>query len=504
MATVGELVDRGGLLTLTPAPAERARRADVTALYEMTSTPVTPTPGCIVYVPTAAWAFVVDLEKLPGMLRAKGTVAVIVDTDDARLSAEFVAACVAQSLPIYMLTHSASVSDLRALLAPAQPASAPGRPHELMQPIVDDIIAFAQTTGTTVWLVLDGCVLTNAEAVDFELLAKTLALVPTPLEAISSKSPALQLPLPRTSATLAIVNHSRRPMDSGRIREFVHQLDASVHAVTMQRATRRDLERALIRELIATQVPSAALDPWVASFGLVPGDRVRAVAATIESTEQYADGIVSALQDLGLVAGSSSVAAAHEQTAYALIKTGASELQNPLENRVFDDRLTEMVELLARRGGVRPAVGVSSYVIRSSDDLMRGLINARQLAERQSRSVAQEVPQIALPVPLAATLLGSDARLAEVLQRSLLTPIIDYDAEKGTTLIETLRTFFALDGHWGATANELGIHSNTLRYRLSRVERLTGRGFQSTADRCDYYLALCVSESPGGDEWPTP
>ena len=144
MATVGELVDRGGLLTLTPAPAERARRADVTALYEMTSTPVTPTPGCIVYVPTAAWAFVVDLEKLPGMLRAKGTVAVIVDTDDARLSAEFVAACVAQSLPIYMLTHSASVSDLRALLAPAQPASAPGRPHELMQPIVDDIIAFAQ------------------------------------------------------------------------------------------------------------------------------------------------------------------------------------------------------------------------------------------------------------------------------------------------------------------------------------------------------------------------
>lgn len=503
MATVGDLVDRGVLMSLTPAPAERARRAVVTAMYEVTATPTRPGPGNIVYMPTSLWASLDDVEKFPAELRSRGAVAVVVDTDDAHLSAEFVSACVTQSLPIYMVPRSASIADVRAQIAPPAPVGAPGRGHELVVPIVAAITSFTTSTAMTVWLALDGCVLSNAESVDFDLLAKTLALPTTPLEAISSKSAALHLSLPRSNVALAMVNHSRRPIDAARIREFVFRLDVAVHAVLMQRATRRELETALIRELIATQVPSAALDPWVASFGVVSGDRVRAVAVTAEFGDRPAGDIVSALQDLGLVAGSSCVASAHDNTAYALIKTGDSELQNPLENNVFDERLEVMVELLAHRRGVRPHIGVSSYVIRSSDDLMRGLINARQLAERQARSVSRETPQIALPIPLAATLLVSDPRLTEVLRRSLLQPILDYDAEKGTTLIDTLRTFFALDGHWGATANELGIHSNTLRYRLSRVERLTGRGFQSTADRSDYYLALCVRESAGSDERPT-
>lgn len=49
----------------------------------------------------------------------------------------------------------------------------------------------------------------------------------------------------------------------------------------MKRSARRQIETALIRELIVANVASATLDPWVGSFDLVPGSRVRAIAAVM-------------------------------------------------------------------------------------------------------------------------------------------------------------------------------------------------------------------------------
>jgi DNA-binding PucR family transcriptional regulator len=43
---------------------------------------------------------------------------------------------------------------------------------------------------------------------------------------------------------------------------------------------------------------------------------------------------------------------------------------------------------------------------------------------------------------------------------------------------------------WSVAAAKLGIHVNTLRYRLARIEKHTGRDLDSMADRADFYLAL--------------
>ncbi|MEE3851860.1 helix-turn-helix domain-containing protein [Gordonia sp. LSe1-13] len=504
MATVGDLVDRAGLLTLTPSPAGKVHREEISAVHEVSSPASAIHEGSLVYVSTSAWTALPNPQNLPLALRSRGAVAVIVDTDDEHLSAEFVGACVQQSLPVFMLPRSSTITDVTALVEPAVKPESPGTGDAMMPSIADAIESFAHATGTTVWLVLDGCIVTNSTMVDFDLLEKVLALATTPLDAISSKSSALRLRLPRSGHIVAMVNPNRRALAPERVRNLIGVLDDTISAIRVHRATRGDLETALIRELTRTQVPSAALDPWVASFGLLPGDRVRAVAATVTGESAgIPDLIVGALRDLGLLSGSACVASFHDGIAYALVRTGDAELENPLANNVFDDRIVAMTEVFGRIHGHSIEVGVSSYVLRTSDDLMRGLINARQLAERQARAALTEVPQIALPVPLAATLLNSSSKLSTALERSLLHPVIEYDAEKGTSLLESLRTFMALDCHWGATANELGIHINTLRYRLSRVERLTGRGFQSTADRSDYYLALCVRESQR-DERPTP
>ena len=57
-------------------------------------------------------------------------------------------------------------------------------------------------------------------------------------------------------------------------------------------------------------------------------------------------------------------------------------------------------------------------------------------------------------------------------------------------LRETLRALFTADGQRGPTAAELGIHRNTLRDRIARIERLTHRSLESAEDRAELWFAI--------------
>jgi len=78
----------------------------------------------------------------------------------------------------------------------------------------------------------------------------------------------------------------------------------------------------------------------------------------------------------------------------------------------------------------------------------------------------------------------------------LLGPLEVYDAEHGTELIRTLDTFLETAGSWQRSADLLYVHVNTLRYRIQRIEEMTGRSMHSMRDRTDLYLAL---RCPPGD-----
>ncbi|MCW6005712.1 helix-turn-helix domain-containing protein [Micromonospora sp. CPCC 205371] len=87
------------------------------------------------------------------------------------------------------------------------------------------------------------------------------------------------------------------------------------------------------------------------------------------------------------------------------------------------------------------------------------------------------------------------ARLRGSFRDQLLKPLIDYDALHGSDLLKTLGSFLDACGSWQRSAEELHIHVNTLRYRVQRIEELTGRSMSSMHDRVDLYLALnCLSE----------
>jgi purine catabolism regulator len=74
--------------------------------------------------------------------------------------------------------------------------------------------------------------------------------------------------------------------------------------------------------------------------------------------------------------------------------------------------------------------------------------------------------------------------------RSVLGPIEQGEGEYGDELVRSLDVFIENNGHWEKAAAALYCHRHTLRYRIRRIEQLTGRDFSSARDRIEFWLAL--------------
>jgi purine catabolism regulator len=73
---------------------------------------------------------------------------------------------------------------------------------------------------------------------------------------------------------------------------------------------------------------------------------------------------------------------------------------------------------------------------------------------------------------------------------ALLAPLDAYDAAQGGDLIASLQAFLQHNARWETAAAELFVHRHTLRYRMRKVEELTGRDLSSSFDRMEFWLAL--------------
>ncbi|MFF5261045.1 helix-turn-helix domain-containing protein [Actinomadura viridis] len=86
-------------------------------------------------------------------------------------------------------------------------------------------------------------------------------------------------------------------------------------------------------------------------------------------------------------------------------------------------------------------------------------------------------------------LIGGD-RDVEGFLESVLGPVLDYDARRGTTLVRTLEDYFGTGCSLSRTAERLHIHVNTVTQRLDRVGRLLGEGWQDPGRALEIQLAL--------------
>lgn len=104
--------------------------------------------------------------------------------------------------------------------------------------------------------------------------------------------------------------------------------------------------------------------------------------------------------------------------------------------------------------------------------------------------------------PLLDALLRGEGASAAVLGAAVLGPLArgasgSLDAGEHEMLRATLRVFLARNGQRAPAAAELGIHRNTLRDRLARIERLTGREVDDADHRAELWLGLRIEESLG-------
>jgi PucR family transcriptional regulator, purine catabolism regulatory protein len=74
--------------------------------------------------------------------------------------------------------------------------------------------------------------------------------------------------------------------------------------------------------------------------------------------------------------------------------------------------------------------------------------------------------------------------------RGVLGPVEQGEGDYGDQLLRSLDVFIEHNGHWEKAANSLYCHRHTLRYRIRRVEQLTGRDFSNARDRIEFWLAL--------------
>ncbi|MEU6777415.1 PucR family transcriptional regulator ligand-binding domain-containing protein [Streptomyces sp. NPDC046759] len=141
----------------------------------------------------------------------------------------------------------------------------------------------------------------------------------------------------------------------------------------------------------------------------------------------------------------------------------------------------------------RLTLGVSAAV-HSAEGLRGALEEARHArrvaAARPGRVCAAGHQELASHV-LLLPFVPDDVRRAFTAR--LLDPLKDYDRRHRAELIPTLEAFLECDGSWTRCATRLHLHVNTLRYRVGRIEQLTGRDLSRLEDKLDFFLALRMS-----------
>jgi sugar diacid utilization regulator len=128
----------------------------------------------------------------------------------------------------------------------------------------------------------------------------------------------------------------------------------------------------------------------------------------------------------------------------------------------------------------------------SLQELKMTLAHAIMLAQKARREGHADY-LLDIQAPGLESLL-ENPRLAEDLHRfasRLLAPLLAYDSNKGTDLTNTFVLAQTL-GSAQAVSDELGVHVNTIRYRLHKVEDILGIEQTSPKERTAWALASFI------------
>ena len=153
-------------------------------------------------------------------------------------------------------------------------------------------------------------------------------------------------------------------------------------------------------------------------------------------------------------------------------------------------------ELQAALHGFTFAVG-HSRVAHDPIDLYRAgneALLAANVAEPSAEPRGEPIPVLAFEATGAYRLLlpamSEDPGELQRFYSETVEPLVAYDDQYETDLVQTLATFLDCDGNVASTAQRLFTHRHTIRYRLERVRDLSGLDVGSTDGREKLGLGL--------------
>jgi purine catabolism regulator len=277
--------------------------------------------------------------------------------------------------------------------------------------------------------------------------------------------------------------------DAGGLGEFerliLQQAVTIVALELMRRRVVRDTERRLagdiLVELVAGDLDPAELSGRLRPFGV--GSRAAVLLFALAKPEEAERTLEAALVEEGTAA----LVAAHDGLLCAVVD-GSSGDQLDLAARA-------RTALANEHGTTRAAVSRTTEVVQ----LKRAFFEARYALEATAM-LDGKAPEVSSWRDLGALQFLLSVQEDEALRLfcdSVLGPIEGSEGDYGGELLRSLEAFVEHNGQWERAARELFCHRHTLRYRIRRVEQLTGRDLSSARDRIEFWLALKARELVG-------
>ena len=245
------------------------------------------------------------------------------------------------------------------------------------------------------------------------------------------------------------------------------ELDKSKAVAEAERRSKGDFLDALVRGTLSRREAARGLR----RFGLDDGQvEVVALAGSVPTED-----LAWAVEDELSRRTGGFLAAPRDDAVYVLLRPNGQGAVEDLR-RAVSERLGG--EVVAGAGSAVPAVDTGRSLREAGYALQVCRVEGRQVADFQTLGTYR----------LLLTLQEPDALRA--FADSVLAPLDAYDTEHGGELVPSLRAFLDHNARWEAAAAELFVHRHTLRYRMRKVEELTGRDLATPHDRMEFWLAI--------------
>jgi purine catabolism regulator len=265
-------------------------------------------------------------------------------------------------------------------------------------------------------------------------------------------------------------------------RMIIQQAAIVVALELMRRRVERETERRLAGDVLAEAIESPLseheLRARMGPFGV--GSQAAVLVFAVDEPDRLEPLLGRALSDAGVPA----LVARRESLLCAVID---GKGRNPVE---IAARMQAALEHEA--GSTRAGASRVAPLAR----LRRSFHEARYALE-VSAVVNGGSPEVASWEDLGAFQLLLSVQDDEALRLycdNVLGPIENGEGEYGDELIKSLHAFLEHNGQWEKAARELYCHRHTLRYRVRRIEQLTGRDLGNARDRIEFWLALRARE----------